>query len=96
MTEATISKLKNHLPELVHKAEEGEDIQITRHGKPVAVIVSQERYNRMVTNAPNLATTFKRWRAMHPDVEGFTDEEIRQMHERTRERFSESLENVWD
>lgn len=46
MSEATISILKNHLPEFVHQAEKGEDIQITRHGKAVAVIVSLERYNQ--------------------------------------------------
>ena len=40
MTDATISHLKNHLPEIVHDVESGNDVQITRHGKPVAVIIS--------------------------------------------------------
>ena len=60
MTEAAISTLKNHLPEIVHKAEQGEDIQITRHGKPVAVIVSLEKYQELLSARSGLATVFKR------------------------------------
>jgi prevent-host-death family protein len=31
----------------VHEAENGQDIQITRHGKPVAIIISLKKYNAL-------------------------------------------------
>ena len=34
--DVSIAAAKNRLPELIHAMEEGEDIVITRHGKPVA------------------------------------------------------------
>ncbi|MEZ5538201.1 MAG: type II toxin-antitoxin system Phd/YefM family antitoxin [Thiolinea sp.] len=85
MSEAAISTLKNHLPEWVHKAEQGEDIQITRHGKPVAVMVSLEKYQRAFPAKADLANVFKRWREQYPEAEGFTAEEEKAMYERTRE-----------
>lgn len=40
MTESAISALKKHLPEMVHLAE---TVHITRHIKPIAVMVSLEQ-----------------------------------------------------
>jgi len=34
--DVSIAVAKNRLPELIHAMEEGENIVITRHGKPVA------------------------------------------------------------
>ncbi len=79
MSEATISYLKNHLPECVHNVEQGEDIQITRHGKPVAVIVSLDRYNRALGEGKGIFNSYLHWRKLHPDADGFCDEEIESM-----------------
>jgi prevent-host-death family protein len=38
MTQYSIAEFKNKLSELVERAEKGEEIVITRHGKPVAKI----------------------------------------------------------
>lgn len=84
MSEAAISTLKNHLPELVHKAEQGEDIQITRHGKPVAVMVSLERYNRAFGSGKGAFSTYLRWRSKYPAGSGFTTEEQEALYQRTR------------
>ena len=43
MSTASIAEAKAHLSELVARAEAGEEITLTRHGKPVA---------RLVTPAP--------------------------------------------
>ena len=82
MPEATISHLKNHLPEIVHDVENGRDIQITRHGKPVAVIVSLERYNHAFSAGKGIFSAYQRWRDLHPEGAGFTDEEIDNMRDR--------------
>lgn len=94
MTDAAISTLKNHLPEWVHKAEQGEDVQITRHGKPVAVIVSLDKYQRAFAN-PGLANVFKSWREQHPDAEGFTIAEEKAMYALRKEPVQERP-NPWD
>lgn len=42
MTAAPIFDVKNRLPYFIHLVESGETVQITRHGKPVARLVSEE------------------------------------------------------
>ena len=42
MTAVPIFDVKNRLPYFIHLVENGETVQITRHGKPVARIVSEE------------------------------------------------------
>lgn len=83
MSESSISYLKNHLPELVHKAEIGQDIKITRHGKPVAVIVSLERYEKNYNSEQGLFGAYVKWRNQYPSASGFTDAEIAAMRVQT-------------
>ena len=47
----SISEAKNRLPDLVHIIEHGSAVQLTRHGKPVAVLLSISQYKRL-TNRP--------------------------------------------
>ena len=82
MTEATISHLKNHLAEIVRDVENGQDIQITRHGKPVAVMVSLERYSRAFSSGKGIFNAYQRWRTLHPEASGFTNEEVENMRDR--------------
>ena len=44
---ASIAQARNHLPALVHSAEAGMPTQLTRHGKPVAVLHSIVDYDRL-------------------------------------------------
>ena len=43
----SIAKAKALLPRLVHEAEAGTPVEITRRGRPVAMIVSIDVYERM-------------------------------------------------
>ena len=43
----SIAEAKNRLPEIVHQAEHESPIQLTRRGKPVAVLLSQGEYERL-------------------------------------------------
>jgi len=43
----SISEAKNRLPALVYIIEHGPAVQFTRHGKPVAVLVSISQYRRL-------------------------------------------------
>ncbi len=47
MSQFTIAEAKNSFTRLVHSAERGESIHITRRGKLVAVIVSEDEYERL-------------------------------------------------
>jgi prevent-host-death family protein len=38
---------KNKLPALVHSVETGQPVKLTRHGKPVAVLLSIKDYERL-------------------------------------------------
>lgn len=40
MTRVSVAEAKNHLSELIARAEAGEEISVTRHGKPVARLVA--------------------------------------------------------
>jgi prevent-host-death family protein len=42
--EVSISNAREHLPTLVRDAERGHTVTLTRRGKPVAVLISTERY----------------------------------------------------
>ena len=44
----SIADAKNRLPRLVHEAEEGEAVHLTRRGRPVAVVMSVATYERLV------------------------------------------------
>ena len=60
MTEVTIRELRNHGGEVVDRAAQGEQITITRAGKPVAEL-------RPVSRQPLTAETLlTRWRRLPP------------------------------
>ena len=43
----TIVDAKNKLPSLIHSVEAGQSVKLTRHGKPVAVLMSIKDYERL-------------------------------------------------
>lgn len=47
MAQASIADAKNQLTRLIHQAESGEAVHITRRGKPVAVLLSEDEYARL-------------------------------------------------
>ena len=47
MVEVSVAQARNSLTRLIHEAEGGNAVRITRRGKPVAILVSQEEYDRL-------------------------------------------------
>ena len=43
----SIAEAKNRLPAIVHDVEKGTGVQLTRYGKPVAVLLSTKEYDRL-------------------------------------------------
>jgi prevent-host-death family protein len=48
MDAVSLSEAKAHLSELVDRAEAGETVEITRHGKPAARLVPVERKRKKI------------------------------------------------
>ncbi len=58
----SISEAKNILPALVHDIEHGPAVQLTRHGKPVAVLMSISHYNKLTSRPKNFWATLSAFR----------------------------------
>ena len=43
----SIAEAKNRLPAIIHLVEDGQAVRLTRHGKPVAVLMSIREFERM-------------------------------------------------
>ena len=43
----SIAEAKNKLPAIIHSVEEGPLVKLTRHGKPVAVLLSIREYEQL-------------------------------------------------
>ena len=58
----SIAEAKNNLPSIVHFVEKGPYVQLTRRGKPVAVLLSiheYEKLSRKYTGFWNALSTFR-------------------------------------
>ena len=49
----SIADAKDHLPEAVRAAERGDTITLTRRGKPVAVLISIDRFRGLELSRPD-------------------------------------------
>ena len=58
----SVAEAKNNLPAVIHEVELGEAIEITRHGRPVAVVVPLGEYRRIQGARPDLWAAYQQWR----------------------------------
>jgi len=87
MNSLPLSEAKDHLTRLVHEAEEGQAVQLTRHGKPAAVVIGIAEYGRLSERAEGTLSRFEAWRRawggailggddeLHPAFEGLRSPE---------------------
>jgi prevent-host-death family protein len=87
MTDTSIVDAKARLPSLVQRAEAGESVHITRRGKRVAVILSEQEFNRL-TAAPAMPTRYLdfldgwRKRSQSEGCEPLTEQEVANLRSR--------------
>ena len=94
MCRATIYDARNNFSALVKKAEAGEPVELTRHDKPVAVIISYKEYEERKPKKSFIdwVTKFKKENA---DVfEGFEGIPIPK-DEYLDEAYAERIRNIW-
>jgi prevent-host-death family protein len=73
----SISQAKNHLTAIVHSVETGPAIQITRRGKPVAMLVSLKEYERLSRRQNNFYDAMMAFRqSLEEDGVEITGEEF--------------------
>ncbi len=65
MSQYSIAEAKNGLPGLVREAEAGNDVQLTRRGKLVAVVVSTHRYETLTADRSSFWESYQRFRREH-------------------------------
>ncbi|MFC1895181.1 type II toxin-antitoxin system Phd/YefM family antitoxin [Thermodesulfobacteriota bacterium] len=58
----TIAEAKNRLPSIIHSVEKGPAVQLTRHGRPVAVLLSIKEYERLNRKREGYWRALKSWR----------------------------------
>lgn len=61
----SIAEAKNHLSKLVHDAEGGATVELTRRGEPVAVLLSIGDYKRLTADRAAFWDHFDRFRTEH-------------------------------
>jgi antitoxin Phd len=61
----SIAEARSHLPAIVDQAEAGLQIELTRRGKPVALVVSLREFERLHRGRPEFSDAYKRFIKRH-------------------------------
>jgi prevent-host-death family protein len=81
MRETSIRDARNSLPGLIHEVEAGEPVRLTRRGKAVAVVVSEQQYQRLSAVATKERDPWQAWQQWHAQLPAgwreFSDREVR-------------------
>jgi len=62
----SIAEARDQLTSLIRRAEEGETVTVTRRGKPVARVLSEEAYRKLLRRRRKID-----WGAIQIDTRGF-------------------------
>jgi prevent-host-death family protein len=79
MRDRTIREARNSLTTLIRDAEKGNPVRLTRHGKAVAVLMSEQEYRRLTALSTHKDPWqfLERWRAQRPaGLPGISDAEV--------------------
>ena len=63
----SIADARKHLPTVVDEAASGSEVRLTRRGRPVAVVVSIEEYERLKANRTTFAEAYGAFRKKFPE-----------------------------
>ncbi len=64
----SIADARKNLPAVVDEAQAGSEIQLTRRGQPVAVVVSVDQFERMKTERATFADSYRAFRRRFPEA----------------------------
>jgi prevent-host-death family protein len=61
----SIAEAEGNLTDLVHEAEKGTQVELTRDGKSVAILIGAEDFGRMSKRAPDFWEAYEKFRREH-------------------------------
>lgn len=73
MKRVSIAEARDKFTGLVHAAEAGAAIELTRRGKPIAVLLALGEYERLSAGRRDFRTSYRDFLRRHPD---FTDHAV--------------------
>jgi prevent-host-death family protein len=62
----SVAEARAHLPSIIDQAEAGETVELTRRGRPVAVVLSREAFERLRAERPRFSDVYRAFRARFP------------------------------
>lgn len=79
MKTSSIAEAKNNLPQLIYQLETNDVIHLTRHGKPVAVMLSEANYQKLTAKSSKLYQSIQQWRKQLTEDYALTEIELRSL-----------------
>jgi PHD/YefM family antitoxin component YafN of YafNO toxin-antitoxin module len=64
---------------LIHQLESDEAIHLTRHGKPVAVMLSEANYQKLTQKNKGLFQAIQQWRSQLDSDSALTEAELKNL-----------------
>lgn len=86
MKTSTIAEAKNNLSQLIYQLESDEPIHLTRHGKPVAVMLSEANYQKLTHKDNSLYQAIQQWRDQLTGDSALTESELKNLRATSQER----------
>lgn len=86
MQSVPIFEAKNKLPLLVHRVEQGDSFEITRHGKPVAYLVNKDE-KKEANQVDKFEMVMNHWKEKYSNC-FLSDEEEKEYFEKPRQKSS--------
>lgn len=55
----SVAEARAHLPDILDDVGDGKEVQLTRRGRPIAVVLSQERYDALRREHSNFGDAYR-------------------------------------
>ncbi len=80
----SIAEAKNKLPAIIHDVEHGPPATLTRHGTPVAVVISIRQYEAMAQHKSNLWNAIVKFRqSVQADGDLFSEADFKNLRDKS-------------
>lgn len=63
----SIAEASDNFTSIVHEAESGDTVEVTRHGKPVAVLVAPKEHEPATEERRGFRVAYREFRERHPN-----------------------------
>jgi prevent-host-death family protein len=71
----SVAEARSSLPAIIDQAESGLDVELTRRGKPVAVVISLREFERLRGDRPRFGAAYRTFLETHPLKEVGVDDD---------------------